>query len=207
WGRGAQTNAPPAAADAVKPSPALASLDSSLTGAQVQRAATAGAPLSQDAARQIVNSVSHGQIAAVHVVKTDARQSQALIAIHDERDKGTTHLFVMEPRGGRYRVISRTPLDAHNFKGANWTAESRDIDGDGFDEVICTGTNARGHASDYRLVLYVPRTRRAYSMRVESSGAYKGRPRTTFSPNVWAREAAAYRAALHQRARAAVATF
>ncbi|HJU55138.1 MAG TPA: serine/threonine-protein kinase [Pyrinomonadaceae bacterium] len=206
WGRGAQTTAPSAGAPA-SASPMLSSLDSSLTGARVQRAATAGTPLSQDAARQIVNSVSHGQIGDVHVVKTDARQSQALVAIHDERDKGTTHLFVMEPRGGRYRVIARTPLDAHGFKGASWTAESRDIDGDGLDEVICTGTNAKGHASDYRLVLYVPRTRRAYSMRVESNAGRQGRPRTTFSSNVWTRDAAPYRAALHQRARAAVATF
>ena len=180
-----------------------------MTGAGVQQVAPAATapPLSQTAARQIVNSVSHGQIGDVHVVRTDARQNQALIAIHDEREKGGTHLFVMEPRRGRYRVVARTPLDAHGFKGASWTAESRDIDGDGYDEVICTGANPKGHASDYRLVLYVPRTRRAYSMRVESSAGRKGRPRTTFSSNVWTRDAAAYRAALQQRARAAVATF
>ena len=209
WGRSAQTDAPPAAAGAAlaASSPTTASLDSSLTGARVQSVATAGAPLSQTAARQIVNSISHGQIADVHVVKTDAQQNQALVAIHDEHDKGTTHLFVMEPRGGRYRVTSRTPLDAHGFKGASWTAESRDIDGDGYDEVICTGTNAKGHASDYRVVLYVPRTRHAYSMRVESSAGRHGKPRTTFSSNVWTPDAAAYRAALNQRARAAVATF
>ncbi len=207
WGRSARTTA--ASTDAQAPaSPMLASLDSSLAGAGVQQVAPAPpAPLTQTAARQIVNSVSHGQIGEVHVVRTDARQSQALVAIHDEREKGTTHLFVMEPRGGRYRVVARTPLDAHGFKGASWTAESRDIDGDGYDEVLCTGAHARGRASDYRLVLYVPRTRRAYSMRVESSAGRGGRPRTTFSSNVWTRDAAAYRAALQQRARAAVATF
>lgn len=206
WGRG---TAPAARDTQAAASPMLASLDSSLTGAGVQQqvAPTPAAPLSQTAARQIVNSVSHGQIGDVHVVRTDARQNQALIAIHDEREKGSTHLFVMEPRGGRYRVVARTPLDAHGFKGASWTAESRDIDGDGYDEVICTGANPKGHASDYRLVLYVPRTRRAYSMRVESRAGRTGRPRTTFSSNVWTRDAAAYRAALQQRARAAVATF
>ncbi|HKQ51265.1 MAG TPA: serine/threonine-protein kinase [Pyrinomonadaceae bacterium] len=208
WGRSAQTNAPPAAKDGpAATSPMLASLDSSMTGASTQQVTAAPAPLSQTAARQIVNSISHGQIGDVHVVRTDARQSQALVAIHDEREQGTTHLFVMEPRGGRYRVVARTPLDAHGFKGASWTAESRDIDGDGYDEVICTGANARGHASDYRLVLYVPRTRRAYSMRVEAGAGRQRRPRTTFSTNVWTPEAAPYRAALQQRARAAVATF
>ncbi|HEY0377298.1 MAG TPA: serine/threonine-protein kinase [Pyrinomonadaceae bacterium] len=207
WGRSAQTNAPPAAEAAPAASSQMASLDSSLTGAPMQRVVTAGTPLSQTAARQIVNSISHGQIGDVHIVKTDAQQNQALVAIHDEHDKGTTHLFVMEPRGGRYRVTARTPLDAHGFQGANWTAERRDIDGDGYEEVICTGTNARGHTSDYRLVVYVPRTHRAYSMRVESSAGRSGQPRTTFSSNVWTRAAAPYRAALHQRARAAVATF
>jgi hypothetical protein len=209
WGRGAQSNSPAAGRDAPgAASPMLTSLDSSLTGAQAQQVTPAApTPLSQTAARQIVNSVSHGQIGDVHVVRTDARQSQALIAIHDEREKGTTHLFVMEPRGGRYRVVARTPLDAHGFKGASWTAESRDINGDGYDEVLCTGTNAKGHASDYRLVLYVPRTRRAYSMRVESGWGRKGRQRATFSSNVWTTDAAPYRAALQQRARAAVATF
>jgi predicted Ser/Thr protein kinase len=209
WGRGAETKQTMATTGESAPASApaaTASLDSSFTGAPMQRVVTA--PLSLDAARQLVNSVSRGeQIGDVHVVKTDRKQTQAVIAIQDERHRGRTHLFVMEPRGGRYRIIARTPLDAHNFNGADWTAESRDIDGDGYDEVICTGTNPRGHASDYRLVLYVPRTRRAYSMRVENEWRGSKKARTTFSPNLWAREAAPYRTALQQRARAAIATF
>jgi hypothetical protein len=141
------------------------------------------------------------------VIKTDRRQNQAVIAINDERRKGTTHLFVMESRAGRYRVIARTPLDARNFTGAMWTTESRDIDGDGYDEVLCTGTNAKENASDYRMVLYVPRTRRSYSMRVENNVRGTNKRRATFSPNLWTREAAPYRVALQQSARAAVATF
>jgi hypothetical protein len=209
WGRGSQPG-PPAAAAVIKGetngtprSAPTASLDSSFSAAPKVVLAQ---PLSMDDARQLVNSVSPGQVGDVHVVKTDRKQNQAVIAIHDERREGTTHLFVMEPRGGRYRVIARTPLDSHNFTGANWTTESRDIDNDGYDEVLCTGTNARGHASDYRLVLYVPRTRRAYSMRVETDAHGSKRLRTTFSPNAMTREATPYRAALQQRARAAVAT-
>jgi serine/threonine protein kinase len=207
WGRSAQTG-PSAAALVNPPGAALtgpkSSLDSSFSAAQK---IVVPPPLSVDAARQLVNSVSEGQVGDVHVVKTDRRQNQAVIAIRDERYKGTTHLFVMEPRGGRYRVIARTPLDAHNFTGANWTTESRDIDGDGYDEVLCTGTNAKGHAADYRLVLYVPRTRQAYSMRVENNWRGSNRKRATFSPNAWTREATPYRAALEQSARAAVASF
>ncbi|MDT4896625.1 MAG: hypothetical protein QOH25_1702 [Acidobacteriota bacterium] len=206
WGRGAQTSPATAAiggATAGTPAP-TASLDSSFSAAPK---VTVSQSLSLDDARQLVSSVSHGQVGDIHVVKTDRRQNQAVVAIHEEQSKGTTHLFVMESRGGRYRIIARTPLDAHNFTGANWTTESRDIDGDGYEEVLCTGTNAKGHASDYRMVLYVPRTRRAYSMRVENDLHGTNRRRATFSPNLWAREAAPYRAALQQRARAAVATF
>jgi hypothetical protein len=213
WGRSGQTR--PATTAATTDGDAIAAMTSAPTATRDSSFSTAPKivvqpsqqPLSLDAARQIVNSVSNGQIGDVHVVKTDRKQNQALIAIQDERRKGGTHLFVMETRGGRYRVIARTPLDAHNFSGANWTTESQDIDGDGYDEVICTGTNAKGHASDRRLVLYVPRTRLAYSMRVENNWRGSKKPRATFSPNAWTREAAPYRAALEQRARAAVATF
>jgi serine/threonine protein kinase len=215
WGRSAQQRTATTIAAAAADGNALgamttttnaptATLDSSLSAAPK---ILTQQPLSPNDARQLVNSVSQGQIGDVHVVKTDRKQNQAVIAIQDERRKGATHLFVMEPRGGRYRVIARTPLDAHNFKGASWTTESQDIDGDGYDEVVCTGTHAKGHESDRRMVLYVPRTRTAYSMRVENNWRGTRRSRATFSPNVWTREAAPYRAALEQRARAAIATF
>jgi serine/threonine protein kinase len=209
WGRSAQNVPATAAIGASTSVPTktapTASLDSSFSAAPK---VVVPQPLSLDNARQLVNSVSQGQVGDIHVVKTDRRQTQAVIAIRDERHKGTTHLFVMEPRGGRYRVIARTPLDAHNFREANWATESRDIDGDGYDEVICTGTNPKGHAADYRLVLYVPRTRRAYSMRVEHNARGAKQSRTTFSSNAMTREATPYRTALQQSARAAaVATF
>jgi serine/threonine protein kinase len=210
WGRSAQTVPATAAIGGAPPAKATAptaSLDSSFSAAPKVVVQQQQSPLSLDNARQLVNSVSHGQVGDIHVVRTDRKQTQAVIAIRDERGKGTTHLFVMEPHGGRYRVIARAPLDAHNFIGANWTTESRDIDGDGYDEVICTGTNPKGHASDYRLVLYVPRTRRAYSMRVENDLRGPNKRRTTFSSNAMTSEATPYRTALQQSARAAVATF
>ena len=138
----------------------------------------------------------------MRVVRTDRSRNQAVIAIHDEQRKGTSHLFVLERKGGRYRVTGRTALDATDFRGADWTAESRDIDGDGYDEVICTGTNAKGRASDYRLVIYVPRTHQTYAMRVETRERGSKKLRATFSQNALTRSAAPYRAALQQRARA-----
>jgi serine/threonine protein kinase len=208
WGRSAHTSTPPGenATAAMRP-PATATLDSSFSAAPLQKVATAE-PLSLDAARRLVNSVSHGdEIGDVRVVKTDRNQNQAIVAIHDERSKGTSHLFVMESHGKSYRVTSRAPLDVPDFRGANWTAENLDIDGDGYDEVIYKGTNAKGHASGYRLVLYVPRTRQTYSLRVENQPHDSKRMRATFSPNALTRTAAPYRAALQQRARAAIATF
>jgi serine/threonine protein kinase len=210
WGRSAETKqssvdekAP--AAMTAQAQPATASLDSSFSGAQMQKVVQTE-PLSLDAARHLVSSASHGdKISDLRVIKTDSNQNQAIVAIHDEQREGTSHLFVMENRGGRYRVTSRAPLDAHDFRGASWTAENRDVDGDGYDEVICTGTNARGHNGDYRFVLYVPRTRQSYAMRIENGAPNSKQQRITFSPNALKREAAPYRAALQQRARATIA--
>lgn len=207
WGHSAETKqsspdetAPAAMAMNAHAKSGTVASDSSFSGAQMQKIAPTE-PLSLDAARQLVSSASHGdKINDLRVVKTDRQQDQAIISIHDERREGTSHLFVMENRGGRYRVTSRPMLDTHDFRGATWTAENKDVDGDGLDEVICTGTNARGHAGDYRFVLYVPRTRQTYAMRVENGAS--NQPRLTFSPNAQTREAAPYRAALQQRARA-----
>ncbi|MDT4954958.1 MAG: eukaryotic-like serine/threonine-protein kinase [Acidobacteriota bacterium] len=207
WGRGAQTSTTPGENAQAATKPATASLDSSFSGAPLQKVATS-APLSLDAARHLVSSASHGdEISDVRVIKTDSNQNQAIVAIHDERGRGTSHLFVMESHGKRYRVTSRAPLDVPDFRGASWTAENRDIDGDGYDEVLYTGTNAKGHASGYRLVLYVPRTRQTYSLRVENQPHNSKKLRATFSPNTMTRTGAPYRAALQQRARAAIATF
>jgi len=205
WGRNAQTSSTPSEKASATTTPATASLDSSFSAAPIQKVATSE-PLSLDAARHLVSSVSHGdEIGDVHLIKTDRSQNQAIVAIHDEHGKGTSHLFVMEGRRGRYRVTSRAPLDVNDFRGAKWTTESRDVDGDGYDEVICTGTSARGRASGYRLVLYVPRTRQTYSLRVENQPHDSRRLRATFSPNALTSAAAPYRAALQQRARAAIA--
>jgi predicted Ser/Thr protein kinase len=208
WGRGVQTqptNGTGENASATRAPATAASLDSSLTGAPLQKVAAAGS-LSLDAARHLATSASHGdEIGDVRLVKADRTQNQIIVAIHNERGEGTTHLFVMERRGNRYRVTGRAPLDKADFRGAVWSAETRDIDGDGYDEVICTGANARGQAAGYRLVLYVPRTRETYSMRVEASPHDARRLRATFSSNATKPEAAAYRAALQQRARLAIA--
>ncbi len=162
------------------------------------------ASLSLENARRVVNSVSHHSNENVLLVRMG--RETGIAAIHDERSKGSTHLFVMARTGKRYRVAGRAPLDKSDFRGATWTFESVDVDGDGYDEVLCSGTNAKRPANASRLVLYVPRTRQTYSLRSEP-GSRSGRPRLTLSANAFKPEAARYRIALQQRSRAVTGSF
>ena len=172
---------------------------------------SAGAPLTLpsptlEAARSAVDSFAHGAIADVRVVRKG--RATAIAAIHDERRAGTSHLFLMERHGKRYRVTGHAPLDATGFRGANWTAESLDVDGDGYDEVLCTGTNPKNSTIAGRLVLYVPRTRQTYTLSVETTLA-RGKKSTRlarWSRNALTRTAAPYRAALQQHVRTLIAS-
>jgi hypothetical protein len=126
----------------------------------------------------------------------------AIISIHDEHRAGTTHLFMIESAGARFRITGRAPLDAEDFRGANWTAETLDADNDGSDEVLYTGTGAQGRAAGYRLVLYVPRARASYWLRIENGPQGEKSLRAHWSPNALKRAAAPYRTVLQQHARA-----
>ncbi|MBV9210150.1 MAG: serine/threonine protein kinase [Acidobacteria bacterium] len=161
--------------------------------------------LSLDAARRIVSTVSHHSIAEVRVVRFG--RETAIAAIHDEHETGTTHLFMMQKQNGQYRVTGRALLDKPDFRGAGWTFESMDVDGDGYDEVLCTGTKGKRSAATTRLLLYVPRTREAYSLRREPDARAAGKPHITLSANALTPEAAPYRALLQQRARALTGSF
>jgi serine/threonine protein kinase len=159
------------------------------------------ASLSSDAARQIAATVStRGIVSEAHAIRTT--HGTSIAAVRDERDAGTTHLFMMEPRGalGGFREAARTQLDKEGFRGARWTTEAFDADGDGFDEVICTGTDSRDDAFSRRLVIYVPRTRQSYSMRVGLDSRERKAIRVRWSSNAAGDKAKPYRAALRARA-------
>jgi predicted Ser/Thr protein kinase len=157
-------------------------------------------PLSLDAARQIARSISHGTITDVRVVRTD--RDAAIVALHDQRREGTSHMFMLERNGSQYRPTATAALDAPDFRGATWTAELRDVDADGYDEVLYVGTNPRGHSFDRRLLLYVPRTRQSYALRIENRSGGQKPSRITLSPNAQSYAAAPYRSALQRRAQA-----
>jgi serine/threonine protein kinase len=158
--------------------------------------------LSLDEARRITGSVSHGSIGDVAVVQTAA--GPGIVAIHDERKTGTTHFFMMERRGARYKVSASGPLDNPDFRGATWRAETLNGSGNGLMEVLFIGTNASGRASDYRLVLYVPQTRQTYSLEAAYHDAK--RPHVIWSSNASKADADPYRRLLASRARSIHAT-
>src|SRR5256885_1439265 len=73
-----------------------ASLDSSSYGANPPLVVPQ--PISLDAARRLVSAASHDPIGDVRIVQTP--RGPALVALHDERREGTSHLSVMEQKGG-----------------------------------------------------------------------------------------------------------
>jgi serine/threonine protein kinase len=159
------------------------------------------ASLSSDAARQIAASVSiDGKVSEARALRT-ARGTN-IVAIRDERAAGTSHLFLLESRGatGGFRIAGRAPLDKEGFRGAQWTTEIIDTDGDGYDEVICIGMDSRDDPFSRRLVLYVPRTRQSYSMRVGLDSRERQAIRVRWSSNAGGDKAKPYRAALRARA-------
>jgi predicted Ser/Thr protein kinase len=201
WGNSSQSMMQTASLDGDSPQTAAAT-----TAVRDSLATGAGAPvkvpasLTLDEARRVVDALAHGSVTDVRLVRR-GREANAIVAVHDERRSGTTHLFMMERAGARYRITGRAPLDAEGFRGATWTAETVDADGDGSEELLYTGANARGRAGGYRLVLYVPRTRQSYWLRIEGAQAGARVARATWSENALRRAATLYRTALQQRAR------
>jgi hypothetical protein len=108
----------------------------------------------------------------------------------------------MESRGalGGFRVTARATLDKEGFRGAKWATAIVDADGDGYDEIICTGTDSRDDPFSRRLVLYVPRTRQSYSLRVGLDSRERQAFRVRWSSNAGGDHAKPYRAALRARA-------
>lgn len=158
--------------------------------------------ISPNRARQIVASISHGSIGDVQVLQTGS--GAKLAAIHDERTAGTTHFFVMEKRGAAFRVSARGPLDTPDFRHAEWTAERIDADGDGYDEILFTGTEASPEKPGYRLVLYVPHTRETYWLRVEGSGKIGQPLKAIWSPNALTGDGSRYRNVLREKVNASI---
>ncbi len=218
WGRDSLSAVPPASAQAsllpaqmpttttpATATPAVEAFDTDSVDRALEKPVAQEAPVSLEVARRLVSSAAQETIDDVRVIRM-GRES-AIAAIHEDDRTGMSYLFTLQRQGTRYSATGRTPLDKSDFRGAHWTFESMDVDGDGYDELLCTGTNARQRFAATRLVMYVPRTRQTYSLRHEPALRGAKRPRITLSPNAMTPEAARYRAALQQRTRTLTGTF
>ena len=173
------------------------------------RAAVVGTPprptpvpalLSLDEAFRIASSVSpRGKVSDARVMRVG--NGQVIAAVLDQPREKAMYLHIVERRGRDFRVTKRVPLDVDNFRGVNWTADVEDIDGDGYDEVVCSGEETRpGDVPNQRFVLYVPRTRQLYTLRVAPERRPSNTVHATWSANALYDDARRYRHALRQRA-------
>lgn len=199
WSANARQGARDSAFDAITSDPS--SLSSSLA-ARPKRARAKPAVLTREDAFRVASSLTRGPVSDVRLVSTGARQTIAAIA---DDESGAQTLFVMERRNdarASFALTTRTPLDVEGFRGAEWTTENADLDGDGLDEVLCTGTLSHGYGAEpaRRYLVYVPRTRETYSLHLapDSTGAHA--LRATWSPNTQGWDARLFRHALRQRA-------
>jgi hypothetical protein len=159
------------------------------------------AQLTRDGAWRVAASVSRGRVSDVRLVGTGAGQVVAAIAA-DPAD-GMARLLVIERAAGRagYAVTKSVALDVEGFRGADWTAEVADLDGDGYDEIICEGARPSDGAQEgRRYVVYAPRARETYSLHLAPDPTGAHALRATWSPNTQGREAQLFRHALRQRA-------
>ncbi|HEX6182527.1 MAG TPA: serine/threonine-protein kinase [Pyrinomonadaceae bacterium] len=163
------------------------------------RAARTAPALTRDGAWRVAASLARGRVRDVHVVGTGA--GQVVAAVTSDPFQRATTLLVIERAGGAYAVTKSVPLDVEGFRGAEWTAEVLDLDGDGREDILCTGaTPSDGGAESRRYVVYEPRKRQTYSLHLapDTSGAHA--LRATWSPNTQGAEAQLFRHALRQRA-------
>lgn len=157
--------------------------------------------LSLEQARRIASNLAHGSIGSLQIVDTDA--GQAIVAVEKERALSKTNFLLLEKRGSKYRITTRGVLDAQGWQHANWTTELVDADQDAYQEIIFTGKESR-ESRRRQLVLFVPNDRRAYSLLLSGETTTSGTPRITWLSNASGTDAAVYRTALRQRARAIV---
>jgi serine/threonine protein kinase len=166
-----------------------------------QNASASSVSLTPSAARQIAASlVPHGLITEARALRTDA--GTLIAAVSEDRFAGKTQLLLFEPLGalGGFRPAGRVTLDKEDFNGAKWTTDVVDADDDGYDEIICTGFAAQNDSFSRRLVLYSPRARESFSMRVGADNRESQALRLKWSANAGGERASAYRKALRERA-------
>ncbi|HEX8163725.1 MAG TPA: serine/threonine-protein kinase [Pyrinomonadaceae bacterium] len=168
---------------------------------EASRATATAGGLSPAAARQIAASlVARGIVSEAQALRT--QQGTLIAAVREDRQEGATQLLLFEPRGalGGFRAAGRVTLDKEDFSGAKWTTEAVDADGDGYEEIVCTGFDAANDSFSRRLVLYAPRAHESFSMRVGADSRESKALRVKWSSNAGGERARPFRKTLRERA-------
>jgi serine/threonine protein kinase len=177
-----------------------AALSSALSSTR-RAAKTAPYVLTRDSARRIASTLTRAQVGDARVIETSL--GQTIAALGNDPADGARTLYVVERRGARnaFNVAAHVPLDVEGFRGADWREEAVDLDGDGYDEILCTGTASRDDGTEgRRYVVYVPRTHETYSLHLAPDTHRANALRATWSPNSQGWDARLFRHALRQRA-------
>ncbi|HEV2837607.1 MAG TPA: serine/threonine-protein kinase [Pyrinomonadaceae bacterium] len=159
--------------------------------------------LTLEQARKIAARFVRGSLGATEIVDTDA--GTAIVAVNHQRKAGTSSFVLLQKRDGKYRLSAQGRLDSEGFSHATWTTELVDADEDGYPELLFSGKDSSESRNLRRLVLFVPNDRRTYSMQMTGETTSRGTPRIHWLSNAVGTDAAAYRTALRQKARAIIA--
>ena len=160
--------------------------------------------LSTEQARKIAARFARGgSVGPLEVVDTDS--GPAIVVVNNQRKAGTTNFLVLQKRNGKYRLTTQGRLDVQGFSHASWSAEIVDADEDGYQELLFVGKDSSETRNLRRLILFVPNDKRTYSMQMTGETTARGTPRIQWLSNAVGTDAAAYRTALRQKARAIVA--
>lgn len=158
--------------------------------------------LTLDQARKIAARFVKGSLGDVEIVDTDS--GPAIVAINNQRKAGTTNYLLLQKQNGKFRLSAQGRLDAKGFSHASWSADLVDVNEDGFGEPLFIGKDPTENRSLRRLVLFVPDDKRTYSMQMTGDTTPRGTPRIQWLSNAAGTDAAPYRTALRQKARAMI---
>ncbi|HZI19553.1 MAG TPA: serine/threonine-protein kinase [Pyrinomonadaceae bacterium] len=158
--------------------------------------------LSEVEARALAARLTRGQVSAARAMLTD--RGTLVAAVVEDRADGLARLYLIERGKDRtFRITDRVPLDVEGFRGAEWTEEVADLDGDGYSEIVCAGQNPADYERDgRRFVVFAPRKWQVYSLHVAPEAGAASRLRATWSPNSMDDDARRFRRAMRLRAQA-----
>jgi predicted Ser/Thr protein kinase len=198
-------NALPVAASQVKMTPVSWRNEAAPSGGKAAAPSESPAPVDQlslEQARKIAAKFARGSVGDLEIIDTDS--GPAIVVVNSQRKAGTTNFLLLQKRDGKFRQTGQGKLDAQGFTHASWSAELVDADEDGYQELLFSGKDPAENRNLRRLVLFVPNDRRTYSAQMSGETTQRGTPRIEWLSNAAGTDAAAYRTALRQKARAIV---